>query len=187
MKARRRGLAVAATVAVSMTIGFGAVSAAQAASSADNLSPNVTSSSGSFYTDDQIDNVWRSITASYPKPLPAGVTFPSSAPAFFHPNDGKTHLFQKDLPEEIAARYWRCEWIGNVLSIRHSRAANPGASSDAAESAAVTRIGQYAGLPSIAKHLNVPAYEKGMSDYAKSVGLDPLTAEYNVECGGVTE
>lgn len=182
MRGRTRSLLLTgATALLAVTAGFGAVTAAQAAPS---LTPNVKTADGSFYTDAQIDGVWRSITASYPQPLPAGQSFPATAPAFFHPNDGKAHLFEQDLPAEIAARYWRCAWIGEALNAKKATAVNRDSSALAAVSAATSKVAAYKDLPAVAKHVDVAAYEQGMSSYAKSIGKDPLTAEYSVECEG---
>jgi len=140
--------------------------------------PTVEQDGALFYTDSQIDAAWQQATSDIAQALPAGASFPKTAPSFFHPNDGKNHLFESGLPAEIAARYWRCAW----LNVSINQKANP--SPDAAiVDAATNELTKYGSLPGVAQTVDVAQYESQMAAYAKSKGLDPQVAEFQLDCG----
>jgi hypothetical protein len=170
-------IGVAAVVA---GVGLGSASASdggEAGSARTLVKPAVQQEGKLFYTDEQIDEVWKAITTNYPEPLPDGVTFPAVAPEFFHPGDGKPHLFQSKLPDLIAARYWRCAWLDESLNADVSARASDQAKAEEA-------IDLYATLPSVGTTVDVAGYEGQVAEVAKSLGVDADEAEFTMECGG---
>jgi hypothetical protein len=141
------------------------------------VSPAKTANGTTYYTDSQIDEVWAAVTAHYPQPLPDGVTFPTAAPAFFHPTTEGPHYFEVGLPDMIAAQYWRCAWLED--SVRPSTRASSAAT--AADSATLDKFGN---LPSVKSHLNLSAYESMIAGYAKASGKDARDAEISLQCSG---
>lgn len=140
------------------------------------LAPDIVRADGSFYSSNQIDEVWRSITESYPAALPAQVKFPVDAPSFFHPAEEGKPVFQTGLPELIAARYWRCAWLDVALD-----GADRGNRSS--EAAAHAALGAYAGLPAVRDLVDVKTYELQISEYAKLRAAKVNEAEFTLECG----
>ncbi|MFF1875573.1 hypothetical protein, partial [Kitasatospora herbaricolor] len=72
------GVGAIAFVAVA-GLGLGAANATTSpagASDATLVAPGAQANGTSYYTDAQIDQVWATVTANYPEPLPAGVSFP---------------------------------------------------------------------------------------------------------------
>lgn len=138
--------------------------------------PAVVSDGHSFYTDDQVDDVWRAVTRQFPDALPPGIRFPTTAPAFFHPEDGLDHYFETGLPDQMAARFWRCAWLDS--SINDAKAGKT-----AAISAASKHLKKYSSMPGMYHQEGVESYDKAMSDYAATIKLDPASAEFSTECG----
>jgi hypothetical protein len=104
------------------------------------------------------------------------VEFPTAAPAFFHPTDGKKYLFQEELPNLIAARYWRCAWINEALTASSGDAR-------AAKAMAQGQLRKYQQLPGVERKVNVEEYETQFAALAKSRGQQPLETEFEIECG----
>lgn len=179
---RNMRVALVATLGVGLTITGVAVSAAagqETARTDSNLvKPAVQQGEDQFYTGDQIDEVWSAVVKNYPQPLPAGLKFPEAAPEFFHPEDGKDHLFQSGLPDLVAARYWRCAWLSE--SVEQVALGN----SDLITKADST-IALYETLPSVASLVDVDTYEKQIQEIAETMGADAKQAELDVDCGGL--
>ncbi|NEM90891.1 hypothetical protein [Galbitalea soli] len=142
------------------------------------VTPAIKNDSGEFFTEAQIDTVWRAVTAHYPEPLPEGVSFPAVAPSFFHPNDGRNTLFQAGLPDEIAASFWDCAWL--KVSIE---AANAG-KGDIAKSA-TAELDNYESLPSISSE-HASEFRAAIAKYAAESHIQDLQeAQRQFECGGL--
>jgi hypothetical protein len=150
------------------------VGKATAASSPVAVQPAVQADGHAFFTDAQIDAAWSAATTNYPLPLPSGVDFPVPAPAFFHPNDGKQHVFEQNLPAEIAASYWKCAWL-NVANT---------ASTDTAATLASTELADYANLPGVAGNVDLASQEADISAYAQSQGETTDLADFQINCSG---
>lgn len=184
---RRRTGVIAAASAAAMLIVVGASVAVAASNTAASLgstdvqlvTPSIKDASGQFYTESQIDTVWSAVTSHYPVALPKGYSFPSTTPAFFHPNDGLNSQFQSGLVDEVAATYWRCDWLAVKLASKKS--------GDAADvTAAATQLARYSSLPSISSWVNVDAYQASVAQFAKNLGITDLdAAAYQLDCQGL--
>ncbi|WP_104195721.1 hypothetical protein [Cryobacterium sp. M15] len=146
----------------------------------DPLSPDFVQEDGSFYSVDQIDAVWASVTEDYPDALPANVSFPADAPSFFHPEDAERPIFQTGLPGLIAARYWRCAWLDVSLD-----GAELGQKT--AATAAQVALNGYKELPAVKDLVDVDGYNEQINEYATTLGVTPAVAEFDLECGIYTE
>ncbi len=181
---RRRTIALlsAAAVAASLTVAGLVVAhpgSAEASGSTIAVQPAVQADGHQFFTDSQIDAAWKAATTDYPQALPVGVSFPSTAPAFFHPNDGKQHIFEENLPAEFAASYWRCAW----LDVANTANTAPTSDVDAAATA-TTELAKYATLPGVAGNVNVKQNDADIASYALTQGLTPDVAEFQIDCTG---
>ena len=177
-------------VAIGVLIGTQAAHAAAAPLTDSQLvTPAIQNAHGSFYTEAQIDEVWKAVTTHYPQPLPAGITFPASAPSFFHSN-GTSARFQTGLPDEIAAQYWKCAWLDQSIDAAQqitAKGTGPEASLKALSSA-TQKLGEYVTLPSIASLGHVETQKAAVAKYAKSQGISSLSvAEFQMECGGFSK
>jgi hypothetical protein len=172
MKGRRGRAALIATVVLAAS-----ATAAAPVTAAENerVPPAVQDSSGEFYTESQIDEVWAQVTAAWPEPLPGDVKFPVDAPGFFHPEGEARAVFQSQLPDLVAARIWRCAWIAEGL-------AASGAASDLRAGLAQERLERYQGLPGVKSTVDVAAYEVQIAEYAQRSEQDVWAAEYEIEC-----
>ncbi len=171
-------LGVAAVIAA-----FAVPAAANAGADNTVVKAAIIDDGHSFYTDAQIDDAWREATASFPAPLPSGVTFPDTAPAFFHPDDGQQHQFETALPNQIAAKYWRCAWLGQATTEVKTK------SLTAVKEKTVEKnltAAKWESLPDVAANTDVDQYIDAMQDYADSKGIDEKTAEYQLDCGVYT-
>jgi hypothetical protein len=133
-----------------------------------------------FYVDSEIDAAWQQAAGSFPLPLPPGKAFPTEAPAFFHPQDNKTHSFDTSLPMQFAARFWRCAWLEQSLHPPTSAAAE--ASPSASEIEAHLDASEWKSIPAVANNMDVDAYLQDMNDYADSISGDAHEIEYESEC-----
>lgn len=130
-----------------------------------------------FYTDAQIDAVWQNVTKHFPAALPEGIDFAEQAPAFFHPNDKRAHLFESDLPSLLAARVWRCAWLETSISSLKTEDV-------VSQASARTALEGYRDLPAVSRHVNVEEYQLSIDALAKSLGTTTQQAEYGLECDG---
>lgn len=165
---------------VAIVGGVAAYGAPAARPAAQLIEPAVTSGDDHFYTDEQIDGVWRAVVANFAAPLPSGYSFPKDAPEFFHPKDDEAHIFQSGLPDLIAARYWRCYWLDASVEAK-------GAGDAKALSSATEALSAYQELPSVSRLIDVEKYEGQMAEIAAAMGTDVASAELEVECGGITK
>lgn len=147
------------------------------------ITPAVSSDGHSFYTDEQIDAAWQQATADFPDALPAGVTFPRTAPAFFHPGDGKKHRFETGLPDEIAAKYWRCAWLGQATTSTKMRTLSTTRTKAIASNLTAAK---WEALPEVAENQDVPKYLAAMQAYADRHNMDARTAEFQLDCSVYT-
>lgn len=151
------------------------------------VAPATVQGDRSFYAQDQVDQAWADLVEHYPQPLPAGVAFPEPAPAFLHPDDGETHVFQTGLPEQIAAQYWRCAWLDAYLTA--------GREADGTQRArASAMLAHYPGLPGITAQTaadRTQAMQAGADIARRIPHQDPdLTAEqyeYDIDCALYTQ
>ncbi|MET4583748.1 hypothetical protein ABIE21_003279 [Conyzicola nivalis] len=163
------GLGVVATTALAVFAGSFASAAV----------PSAEEAAAGFLTEEEVDGAWRDITANYPEALPAGIEFPSSAPAFFQRPAGEKWMFETELIGEIAARYWRCAWLDQDI------AAVSGRSSESVDLTDELATSTWQDLPDV--QLDVYEYSEGISDYAAAEGLDESVAEFDLDCGIYTE
>lgn len=166
-------------VVVGAVAGVGVANAAPPVNRTDSqmVSPATAAGGTTYYSDEQVDQVWKAVTDNYPEPLPAGVTFPSKAPAFFHPDTPAPHFFEAGLPDMIAAQYWRCAWLG-------ASAADTRTGASSARQAATVELNKFTSLPSVKTHLDFAAYQSMVSNYSKSSGLNSIDAEIKLQCAG---
>lgn len=131
-----------------------------------------------FYTDAQIDAAWDAVAAHYPRPLAPGYAFPKTAPGLFHPGDGKNHVFESGLVDQVAAQYWRCTWLDAALT-------KDNAKTGSATSGMKTALGNFHSLPGITKEED-SRYSGDVSNYAKERGVGTTTADYQLDgCEGL--
>lgn len=173
-----KSAAVVGTFAAAALVAGLASMPASASVSNGNLNPAASISGHSFYTDAQIDSAWAAVVKDYPQPLPYGVTFPTKAPAFFHPADAKNNLWESGLPALLAARYWRCAWLDADLK---------GAPTSSKLESTSNLNSAYQSLPDVSSHVDVSAYQKSIDDYAASIGVDAKRAEFSIDCQIYTE
>ncbi|GAA2451643.1 hypothetical protein GCM10009857_14740 [Agromyces soli] len=173
-----QGLKIGVVSVLTVATGaLGGVAFASAASAADQgILPAIKAYGSEFYTQAQIDDVWRDVTGNWSAPLPGGKEFPAGAPAFFHPTEPNNDLYEVGLPVEIAGRYWRCMWLDEAVhgsnAIDRSRAAN--------------WLADFAKIPELEGRID-NAYDAKMAALAKRGGVTPFEAELDVECAGITE
>lgn len=161
-------------VVAALTVGISASAQERGAlTDAELVSPQWSDKGTQFFSEEQIDDVWLAVTKNYPEPMPDAEPFSRTAPEFFHPDDGTVSRFESGLVDLIAARYWRCAWLGVAI----------GESSES-KKVALEALDSYAVLPSVAKYVNVDEYESQMREIAETLKTDPLSAEYRVECKG---
>lgn len=165
-------LAVAAAVTA---VGLGATDAPPA-DVGSTIEPATQAEGVGWYSTAQIDAKWVEVTSDYDEALPTGTAFPTTAPEFFHPQDGQDHLWEEGLTETIAARYWRCAWIDEALR-------QEDAGKDAEAGAALDALDSYAGLPGVEGVLDVDVYESTMRDAADREGKDAHEEEFALDCG----
>lgn len=150
------------------------------AASSSNVAPAVVAGNQQFYTPTQVDAAWREATNAIAAPLPAGESYPATAPKFFHPANKPKVLFESNLPAEFAAQYWRCSWL--AVGTSPSRV---GALSDSAKAQLNDNLkwSKFAGLPGIKTRFDTAGYQSAVDAYAKRHGATAELAEYAVDCG----
>lgn len=169
---KKRLLAGALALAGTTSVVLIAVGSAQAAE--PSLEPEVKAYDSEFYTQEQMGDVWLSVTKSWPSPLPTGYAFSSELPVDFVPEVPANDIYQIGLPEIVAARQWRCAWIDVALN-----SGDPAASKEAE-----SQLLGYEKLPYVAENVEVAKYETQMAEYAKTVEMTPLQAEFEIDCAG---
>lgn len=171
------GLAGGAAIALCIGVGVGAAAADQQpagpATDSSLVKPVQNVQGRQYFSEAQIDGVWRAVTHHFPAPLPADVTFPSKAPDFFHPNTPHP-MFEAGLPDMIAAQYWRCAWLEKASS---DTSADP-----AAVQLDTQQLNRFAELPSVSKNLDLAAYDQLTAQYAKEKGVSAFDAEIALQC-----
>ncbi len=142
--------------------------------------PDEVTSSGEFFYEDTIDAAWAAEVRAFPNELPHGVEFPKTAPAFFHPNDGKEYSFETNLPAQIVARFWRCSLLYEDIKATWSRSASP------SQEAVITeqlKSETWENVPEVDEVMDVDAYLEDVEDIAADAGVEPALAEYEIDCG----
>lgn len=137
-----------------------------------------------FYTDSQIDSAWRAVVSGYPQPLAPSDHFSTNAPAFFHPNDGKVHLWEVGLAQSIAADYWRCSWLHRSLTLQNSNTTTSldGARAEASEVlAAHDELALYASLPEESKATAL-THDTAVKQWAFDQHKSLDQADYDTDC-----
>jgi hypothetical protein len=151
--------------------------ATTAMTSAPRTDTSQETSHQDFYTDSQVDAAWAQAVRTFPNALPAGQAFPTTAPGFFHPEDGKAHSYHIDLPAQFVARYWRCAWL--KLSLDPARADDgPGVGEIDSQLSAE----QWEKIPEVARNMDVRGYIRDMETYAETVGKTEAAVEFASEC-----
>lgn len=138
--------------------------------------PAVTDGKHKFYSQGQVDAVWREVTWKYPGTLPKGIHFPHTAPPYFHPNDGTKDLYQTGLPRQLAAQYWQCAWLQVAIT---ARAKNDSATLTAAQE----KLPQFQDLPGMRSAIDLKADTKDFTAEAEAAHLPLENYEFEINCG----
>lgn len=176
------GSAVLATSLVAGAfIGY-ALPATASTSDSEATAPPATVVEGgeTFVTSTGVDASWSAITSSITQHLPAGVSWPSDAPAFFDPStDGTKDLYEPGLFATIAARFWRCAWLDSDLDGQRSGNED----TQRAAEAALADFASVSGSSSVATDKYLQLIKAG----AEENGVSPQQFEFSIDCGIYTK
>lgn len=167
------------TVIGAALVGAVGTSAISAVHAHDGAAAEAESSSAStqLLSANEVPQAWRDATAAIHEPLPEGVVFPAQPPAFFDPDDPQTpEAFVPALPQQIAARWWRCAWIASARDAVPSQRV---AATDRAES----MVDRWYEMDGVKGDANFSDYDARMRAAADAAGESRLDIEYELDCG----
>jgi hypothetical protein len=160
---------------MALALGGSGVSAAMAAEQDPMPEPLIQQGDTSFYSQDQIPAVWAAATDAVPTSLPAGFAYPTEAPALLRGDGTDQSVYEQGLPEQIAARYWRCAWLDDALSATTARMAKLQATRDT--------ISQWDSFAAVKNFDGLSGYDGKIQALADSLGQSAFETEFSVDCG----